>query len=211
MSALETALSHAPIVAVIRSTSRDDAERMARAAVLGGARVIEITFTVPEADRLIARLRSDLPDVVVGAGTVLTTQQADAAGAADAQFLVSPVFDERVIERGVDLGIPFIPGAFTPTEIGTAAAAGVHAVKVFPARVLGPTFVAATHEVMPDVRLMPTGGIEPDDVAAWLAAGAVAVGIAGALSAAWRRHGAAGVSETTRAAIAAARTRRSDS
>jgi len=207
MTALDAALAAVPVVAVVRHDDPADAERIARAAVAGGARVIEITFTVPDAEKLIARLAAELSGIVVGAGTVLTPAHVDAATAAGAGFLVSPVTDLELMRRSA--GVPFIPGAFTPTEVATASRAGAHAVKLFPARILGPAFVAALRETLPGVQLMPTGGIAPEHVGSWLDAGATAVGIAGALTEAWRRDGERGVENVTAAAVAAAHTARS--
>ena len=206
-SDLAAALASAPIVAVVRHDDAADAERIARAAVAGGATVVEITFTVPDAPRLIARLSDTLPGIVVGAGTVLTAGQATAAVDAGAAFLVSPVTDLELLQRNA--ATPFLPGAFTPTEVAAASRAGAYAVKLFPARTLGPGFVTAVRETLPGVRLMPTGGIAPGEVGAWLEAGATAVGIAGALAAAWRRDGERGVQNVTEVAVAAAHTARS--
>jgi len=207
MTALDAALAAVPIVAIVRHDSTEDAARIAYAAARGGARVIEITFTVPDAAVLIARLVAELPDVVVGAGTVLTAAQLDAAADAGAAFLLSPVTDPAILARAVERGIPAIPGAFSPTEVALGARGGAYAVKLYPARTLGPGFVAAIRDVLPGVKLLPTGGIGADDVAAWLDAGATAVGIAGALGTAWRRGGAEDVQQTMRAAVAAATNR----
>jgi len=209
MSALDAALAEAPVIAVVRHDDPAVAESIARAAVAGGVRIIEVTFTVPGADELIARLVDQLPDVVVGAGTVLTPEQVDAAADARAAFLVSPVTDAAVADRSAARGIPYLPGAFTPTEVATAARMGAYAVKIFPAASLGIGFVAGIGDVLPGVRLVPTGGIAPAQVGDWLNAGASAVGIAGALTTAWRRGGAEEVKDAAAAAIAAAMNTRS--
>jgi len=205
MSALDAAIAAAPVIAVIRHDDPAVAERIARAAVDGGIRLVEVTFTVPRAHDLIARLAGDLADVVVGAGTVLTTEQVDAASAAGAGFLVSPVTDAGVLARAAAQGVPFIPGAFTPTEVAAAARLGAHAVKVFPAATLGTGFLTSLAEVLPHVKLLPTGGIAPEKTGEWIAAGATAVGIAGALKTAWQRGGADAVTAVAATAIAAAR------
>jgi 2-dehydro-3-deoxyphosphogluconate aldolase / (4S)-4-hydroxy-2-oxoglutarate aldolase len=209
MIALETAVATAPVIAVIRHDDPAVAEAMARAAVAGGIRIVEITFTVPGAPEVIARLARELPDVVVGAGTVLTTSQMDAAASAGAGFVVSPVTDAAVAEAALGHGIPFIPGAFTPTEVAIAAQLGAYAVKIFPASTLGAGFVSSLAEVLPAVKLVPTGGIAPEQVGGWLAAGATAVGIAGALRGAWQRGGAEEVSTAAAAAVDAATNTRS--
>lgn len=193
------------MIAVIRHDDAEVAERIARSAVDGGIRIVEITFTVPRAQDLIARLTRDLAHVVVGAGTVLTTDQLDVAFAAGSAFLVSPLTDAGVVERAAALNVSFIPGAFTPTEVAAAARLGAHAVKVFPAAVLGTGFISSLAEVLPHVKLLPTGGIAPEETGTWITAGATAVGIAGALTTAWRRGGADAVSEAAATAIAATR------
>lgn len=207
---LDAALAAVPVIAVVRHDDAADAEQIAVAAIAGGIRVVEITFTVPDAAAVIARLRTAHPDAVVGAGTVLDPGQLDAAADAGAAFAVSPILDEAVAVRAAERQVPLIPGAFTPTEIARAALVGA-AVKIFPASALGPSFVAGIRDVLPHVRLMPTGGIGAADVGTWLAAGAHAVGIAGALGAAWRRGGAADVQTTAQNAVAAATAERSPS
>lgn len=204
MTPLAAALDAVPVVAVVRHDRAEDAAAIADAAIDGGIQVIEVTFTVPNAPELISAVRSRHPGAVVGAGTVLTTDQLDAAVVAGAEFAVSPVFDEEVAARAERRGMPFAPGAATPTEIARAASAGAALVKIYPAATLGPGFVRAVRDVLPTIPLMPTGGIRPADVEAWLDAGARAVGIAGALSSAWHHGGAAAVTDIARAAVAAA-------
>jgi len=204
------ALAAVPVVAVVRHADAAVAESIARAAIDGGIRAVEITFTVPGAAELIARLRADHHEVVVGAGTVLTPAQCDAAADAGAAFAVAPVLDQAVADRAASRGLALIPGAFTPTEVARAAACAP-AVKLFPASVLGIPFVSALRDVLPEVRLMPTGGIAAAAVGDWLAAGAAAVGLAGALTAAWRAGGADDVHRTTRIAVAAATAERNPS
>lgn len=209
MSALDVAIDAAPVIAVIRHDDPEVAALIARAAIDGGIRIVEVTFTVPGAHDVIRRLVDDLPEIVVGAGTVLTTQQVDAASSAGASFVVSPLTDAAVADAAAAAGVAHIPGAFTPTEVAAAARLGAYAVKIFPAATLGTGFVASLGEVLPGVKLMPTGGIAPAQTGEWIAAGACAVGIAGALTAAWRRGGAAEVSEAAAAAIAAVSNTRS--
>lgn len=204
MNALDKALAEAPVVAVVRHDSVEAAERIALAAIRGGIRLIEVTFTVPDADQLIERLRALDTGAVIGAGTVLTLEQLESAARAGAEFAVSPLIDEEIIARAVELGIPFLPGAFTPTEVARAMRAGAFAVKIFPASSLGTSFLSALRDVMPHVRLMPTGGIAADGVRAWLDAGAAAVGLAGALASAWREGQDAAVEKTARVAVTTA-------
>lgn len=204
MTAWSTALEERAVIGVIRHLDDDVAERIARAAVDGGIGVIEITFTVPAAARLITRLREDLPGVVIGAGTVLTGGALSAAVDAGAAFVVSPVVDADLMRAAATLGIPFVPGAATPTEAATASRHGASVVKIFPAAVLGTSFISSLRDVLPDVALIPTGGIRAADVDDWFAAGASAVGLAGALTAAWTTGGADAVRATARTATSAA-------
>ncbi|BDV29895.1 2-dehydro-3-deoxy-phosphogluconate aldolase [Microbacterium terricola] len=188
---------------MVRHSDDVIAERIARAAVDGGIGIIEITFTVPSAPQLIARLRQELPGIVIGAGTVLTAADVDAATAAGADFLVSPIADAEVMRAAAARSIRFIAGAATPTEVAAAWRGGAQAVKIFPAATLGPGFVSAVRDVLPGVPLIPTGGIRPADVGAWLSAGATAVGIAGSLTSAWQEGGADGVRAAAATAVTA--------
>jgi 2-dehydro-3-deoxyphosphogluconate aldolase/(4S)-4-hydroxy-2-oxoglutarate aldolase len=134
-----------------------------------------VTLTSRGAIDALGGLRRQLPPAaVVGAGTVLTTDQAKAAVDAGAAFLVSPVLD---LELATGTGVPFYPGGLTPTEIARAHQAGAPLVKLFPAAAVGPRYLEDLHGPLPDVRIMPTGGIDIADVAAWLTNGASAVGL----------------------------------
>jgi len=124
--------------------------------------------------------RTDGP-FVVGAGTILHSGQLGAARRAGADFAVAPLLDPDLVSTSVAQGLPFIPGAFSPTEAAGAWAAGATFVKLFPASALGPTFVRELRGPMPDVELVPTGGIDAGNAAAFLEAGAAAVGIGGAI------------------------------
>jgi 2-dehydro-3-deoxyphosphogluconate aldolase/(4S)-4-hydroxy-2-oxoglutarate aldolase len=201
MSRWSDAVAECPVIAVVRHEDDAVAEQIARAAAAGGIRLLEITFTVPSAAALIARLRRDLPDTVIGAGTVLTAAQVAEAADAGAEFMVSPITDREVISAASDRAVPFLAGAATPTEVASAASAGAAAVKIFPASSLGIAFVSAVKDVLPDIALMPTGGIRPADIASWLTAGATAVGLAGALTSAWKTGGADAVREEARLAV----------
>ena len=155
---------------------------LASALVDGGVAVMEFPLTNPEAVDAIARLRTKLQrDALIGAGSVLTPEQANAVIDAGAQFVVSPNTSLAVIDTCLNRGVPPIPGAMTPTEIMTAVQLGAPAVKVFPARGLGPAYIKDVLAPMPDLRLVPTGGINADNAQAFLRAGAFALGVGGAL------------------------------
>ncbi len=152
-----------------------------------GARAFEITFdgATAAADVLAVRealaTRLDGP-FLVGAGTVLRRPQLDAARRAGADFAVAPVFDRELVGTAADVGLPFIPGAFTPTEVAAAWAAGATFVKLFPASAVGASFVRELRGPMPDVQLMATGGVDASNAPGFLAAGAAAVGIGSAIT-----------------------------
>jgi len=186
----ETMFGGSAVVAVVRTDDDVRAADIARAVVAGGIGAVEITATVPGAAQLVAALRSELEGVAtIGAGTVLTAAQADEFAGVGAAFMMSPALNHDVIAVAHAAGIPFLPGVLTPTEAWTAASLGVAAVKLFPAGSVGTGHLRALREVLPDIAFVPTGGIEPDDVAGWLDAGAVAVGVGGAFARAHRRGG----------------------
>jgi len=169
-------------VAVVRLHSTEAALRVVDALHEGGVHALEITVTVPDALRVIAAVAARFGDAVcVGVGTVLDAATARAAVDAGAAYVVSPVFRPDVLAEAHRLGVPAMPGAFTPTEALVAHEAGADVVKIFPADSLGPAFIKGVLAPMPFLRLMPTGGVTPDNVPTWLAAGAVAVGLGGAL------------------------------
>jgi 2-dehydro-3-deoxyphosphogluconate aldolase/(4S)-4-hydroxy-2-oxoglutarate aldolase len=162
------------LVAVLRRVP--DLDAVAAELAAAGVGVLEVTLDGDDALDGIARLRAR-GDVTVLAGTVRTAEQAEAAVAAGAEALVSPVFAGAVLARGRQLGVPVIPGALTPTEIEAAWHAGAAMVKLFPARLGGPRYVADVLKPLPDVPLVCTGGVGAAEAAAYLAAGAAAVGV----------------------------------
>jgi 2-dehydro-3-deoxyphosphogluconate aldolase/(4S)-4-hydroxy-2-oxoglutarate aldolase len=169
-------------VAVVRLQSTEAAIRVADALHAGGVTALEITVTVPDAFSVIAAVVRRFGDeVCVGVGTVLDAETARGAVAAGAQYVVSPVCRPAVIEESHRLGVPAMPGAITPNEILTAHDAGADIVKIFPADNFGPGYIKSVLAPMPFLRLMPTGGVTPDNVGSWLSAGAVAVGLGSAL------------------------------
>jgi 2-dehydro-3-deoxyphosphogluconate aldolase/(4S)-4-hydroxy-2-oxoglutarate aldolase len=169
-------------VAVVRLHSTEAAIRVADALHAGGVTALEITVTVPDAFAVIsAVVRRFGDEVCVGVGTVLDVETARGAVAAGAQYVVSPVFRPALIAESHRLGVPAMPGAITPTEMLTAHEAGADIVKIFPADTFGPGYIKSVLAPMPFLRLMPTGGVTPENVGSWLAAGAVAVGLGGSL------------------------------
>jgi 2-dehydro-3-deoxyphosphogluconate aldolase/(4S)-4-hydroxy-2-oxoglutarate aldolase len=166
------------IVAVVRSPDGAQLVEVARALVDGGVRVVEITLTVPDALEVVRQVRRALGDrILLGAGTVLDVETARAALLAGAEYLVAPTVNLEVIRLCQRYDKLVMPGAFTPTEILTAWEAGADIVKVFPAEVVGPAFFKALRGPLPQVRLMPTGGVDLSTAAAFLQAGACCLGI----------------------------------
>jgi len=170
------------IVAVVRAESGEQLAAVAGALADGGVTGIEITFTVPDAVDVIRDVRRRLGDrIVLGAGTVLDPETARAAILAGAEFLVGPTVNLDVIRLAHRYDKAIMPGAFTPTEILLAWEAGADIVKVFPAEVGGPPYFKAIRGPLPQVRLMPTGGVDLDTAEAFLKAGACCLGVGSAL------------------------------
>lgn len=177
-----TRVLNSGIVAIIRSQSSEQLVEVAKALYEGGVDVLEVTFTVPNVLNIIAEVKKALGNkVLLGAGTVLDTETARAAILAGAEFIVSPAVNIDVIRLCNRYDKLIMPGAFTPTEIITAWDAGADVVKVFPADFVGPQYLKAIHGPLPQVRLMPTGGVNLDTIHDFLKAGACAVGLGGAL------------------------------
>ena len=149
-----------------------------------GVRAFEITLDAPEGADDLAAVRAHLAgrDCLVGAGTILRPEQLDAARAAGADFGVAPLLDVPLLHSAVTGGLPFIPGAMTPSEASAAWDAGATFVKLFPASAVGPAFVRELLGPLPHVQLIPTGGIDGGNAGAFLGAGAAAVGIGSAIT-----------------------------
>jgi 2-dehydro-3-deoxyphosphogluconate aldolase/(4S)-4-hydroxy-2-oxoglutarate aldolase len=170
------------IVAVIRARSGEQLVEVAQALLAGGVEVMEVTFTVPGAVRVLGRVADQLGDqILLGAGTVLDSETARAALLAGAQFIVSPNTNVDVIRMCRRYGKLAMPGALTPTEVVTAFEAGADIVKIFPCDLGGPPYLKALHGPLPHIPLMPTGGITLDNAAQYLKAGACALGVGGSL------------------------------
>ena len=170
------------IVAVVRASESLQLVEVVKALADGGVTVAEITMTVPGALDVVRQARKELGDrVLLGAGTILDAETARAALLAGAEFLVSPTLNLDVIRMCRRYDKVVMPGAFTPTEILTAWEAGADIVKVFPADVVGPAFFKAIRGPLPQVRVMPTGGVDLKTATAFLQAGACCLGVGGQL------------------------------
>ncbi|TFV65575.1 UNVERIFIED_ORG: bifunctional 4-hydroxy-2-oxoglutarate aldolase/2-dehydro-3-deoxy-phosphogluconate aldolase [Bacillus sp. AZ43] len=172
------------LVMVLRAPDPETALQAARAAIDAGVRVVEVTFTVPDAAEVIADLAasSAADGTLIGAGTVRTPEQADTALSRGARFVVSPGLDEALVRRLTDDDVLALPGILSPSEAMRALAAGAQALKLFPASAVGPDYLGALLGPMPELQIVPSGGVGPGNAGRWLAAGAVAVGMAGPFS-----------------------------
>ncbi len=176
------ALSGAGVIAVLRCASAQQAVRAVEALHAGGVTGIEITFSTPGAAEAIDALARRYGDeLYLGAGTVLTEDQARSSVDAGARFLVSPGTDPELAPTMLATGAAVYLGSLTPSEVMQAIRLGAHAIKIFPASLGGPDYLRALRGPFPHTPLMPTGGVRFDNVGAWLAAGAVAVGAGGDL------------------------------
>jgi 2-dehydro-3-deoxyphosphogluconate aldolase/(4S)-4-hydroxy-2-oxoglutarate aldolase len=166
------------IVAIVRSPDSRQLVEVCGALADGGVTVVEITMTVPDALDVLRQVRQALGDrVLLGAGTILDAETGRAALLAGAEYLVSPTLNLDVVRLCQRYGKLAMPGCFTPTEILAAREAGADIIKVFPAEVLGPAFFKAVRAPLPQVRLMPTGGVDLTTAAKFLEAGACCLGV----------------------------------
>jgi len=171
------------VVAVIRAESADEAMEKSGACIAGGIKAIEITFTVPGAQDILKQLKSKYGDeIILGAGTVLDSETARLAILAGAEFVVSPCFNVELAKHCNRYTIPYMPGCMTITEMVTALESGVDIIKLFPGSNFGPDFIKAVKGPLPHVSIMPTGGVDLENVTEWVKAGVVAVGIGGGLT-----------------------------
>ncbi|MFE4711361.1 bifunctional 2-keto-4-hydroxyglutarate aldolase/2-keto-3-deoxy-6-phosphogluconate aldolase [Paenibacillus sp. NPDC056722] len=172
------------VVAVIRGDHPEDAYKMSAACIDGGLNNIEVTFTTPSADVVIKRLVEEYGDrAVIGAGTVLDPLTARIAILAGAEFVVSPSFEEETAKMCNLYSIPYMPGCMTLNEMKEALKFGVDVLKLFPGSAFGPDYIKAVKGPMPYVNIMPTGGVDLNNMDKWINGGSLAVGIGGNLTA----------------------------
>lgn len=169
-------------VAVIRMEDPSKLIKVAEAISEGGVKAIEITMTVPNAIETIARACREIGEkVLIGVGSILNTEMAQKAVDAGAKYVVSPIFKKEIIDLAHKNDVPAMPGTFTPTEVELAYEAGADIIKIFPADVLGMSFIKGIKAPMPHLQVMPTGGVSLTNAGDWLRAGACAVGVGSAL------------------------------
>jgi 2-dehydro-3-deoxyphosphogalactonate aldolase len=183
MTSLDAALARLPLVAILRGIAPDEAEPIGEALLRAGFALIEVRLNSPQPCDSIRRLAAAFGgDVVIGAGTVLTPQQVTEVHAAGGRLIVMPHADVEVIRAAKAAGLWCVPGIATPTEAFAALGAGADALKLFPAELLNPAVLKAMRAVLPrDARVLPVGGITPERMKAFVAAGAFGFGLGSAL------------------------------
>src|SRR5919107_3720311 len=165
------------LLAIIRADGAETALACVQTLVEAGITALEVSLTTPGGVEAIAKARSQYdPDILIGAGTVVTAEQADEVAAARADFTVTPAIT-RGAHRSIELGLPLLCGALTPTEVVAALDLGATAVKIFPAKVYGPGYFAELRAPLPDAPLIAVGGVDAQSAPKYLAAGALAVGV----------------------------------
>lgn len=179
-----TKITDVGVVAVVRAESGEKAKRIADACMEGGVPAIELTFTVPFAHKVIEELAKEYSDgsMILGAGTVMDSETARIAILSGAQYIVSPYFDPETVRLCNRYRVPAMPGAMTIKEVVSAMEAGADVVKVFPGEAFGPKILKAIKGPVPQAKLMPTGGVDVNNVGEWIKAGACAIGAGGALT-----------------------------
>lgn len=173
------------LVVVVRAENPETAKRITEACLKGGAAAIEITYTVPGATKVIEELaKTYKPDeIIIGAGTVLDPETARIAILAGAQYVVSPSFNVNTLKLCNRYQVPCMPGVMTAEGVVEAMEAGADILKIFPGELYGPKIIKAFSGPLPQANMMPTGGVSIENVAEWIKAGAVAVGVGGNLTA----------------------------
>lgn len=178
------AIAEVGVIAVVRAENSQQAKKIAKACIEGGVNAIEITYTVPGATDVIRALNDTFTDeLVLGAGTVLDSETARIAILAGAKYIVSPSFNMDTCKLCNRYQVPYMPGCMTITEIVKAIEAGADIIKVFPGSAFGPSIIKAIKGPLPQVALMPTGGVDLENVGEWIKNGCIAVGVGGKLTA----------------------------
>lgn len=199
-----SAITGTGLVAVVRANNEDEAFRITDACLEGGCKSIELTFTVPGADKVIEALAKKYApgEIMLGAGTVLDSETARIAILSGANYVVSPGFNAEACKLCNRYRVPYMPGCMTITEVLTAMEAGADVVKIFPADLFGPKIIKDIKGPLPHAKMMPTGGVDVGNVDQWIKAGAVAVGAGSSLTAGAKTGDYAKVTATAKEFIA---------
>jgi 2-dehydro-3-deoxyphosphogluconate aldolase / (4S)-4-hydroxy-2-oxoglutarate aldolase len=184
-------------VAIVRALNEDQAFRITEACLAGGIKAVEITFTVPNADKVIKKLAMQYKSgsLLLGAGTVLNPETAALALDSGAEYIISPCLNVKTVEFCVKRGVACMPGAMTVKEAVECMEAGADIVKIFPAELFGPAIIKAFKAPLPNLPLMPTGGVSLENVGEWIKAGSLAVGVGGNLTAGAKTGNYAAITE----------------
>lgn len=182
-------------VAVIRTSTYAEAKEISIAAIKGGMKIIEVTMSVTDAPKLIKELKEEYKDACVGAGTVLSKDAVDACIENGADFIVSPCLDEEVAAYAIQRKALIIPGLMTMSEVNKAYKLGLRFIKVFPGSVVGKGFIGAAKSIFPDLSIMPTGGVNKDNIGEWIQAKADCSGIGSDLNKVFKSSGTDGVTK----------------
>ena len=182
-------------VAVIRTKTYEEAKEISIASIEGGMKIIEVTMSVPNAPELIKELKDQYNGTCVGAGTVLTKDAVDDCIENNADFIVSPCIDEEIIKYAIQRKVLIIPGLMTMSELNKVYKMGLRFIKVFPGNVVGKGFIGSAKSIFEDISIMPTGGVNKDNISEWIQAGADCSGIGSDLNKAYKSNGAVGVKE----------------
>jgi len=179
---LAASLMQLPLVAILRGLTPAEAPGIGQALTRAGFVLLEVPLNSPQPLESLAALAAQHPDLLIGAGTVMSAADVRNVHAAGGRLIISPHFDTEVVHEALRLGLACMPGVATPSEAFAALKAGAHALKLFPAEMIGPAVVKALRAVLPaNVPLLPVGGVNPDNMAAWRKAGASGFGIGSAL------------------------------
>lgn len=197
-------MTEAGLVAVVRASNAEEAIKISDACLEGGCPSIELTFTVPGAHKVIEALAAkyNKGEMLLGAGTVLDSETARTAILAGANYIVSPGFNLETAKLCNRYRVPYMPGCMTITEVLTAMEAGADIIKIFPADLFGPTIIKDIKGPLPHAKLMPTGGVDVNNVDQWIKAGAVAVGAGSSLTKGAKTGDYATITETAKQFIA---------
>ena len=195
-----TKIQDSGILAVVRAETTDEAQRIAEACLEGGVSAIELTFTVPHADKVIEFLANKYSpeEMILGAGTVMDSQTARMAMLCGAQYIVSPYFDIETVKLCNRYRMAVMPGVMSVREAVMAMEAGADILKIFPADLFGPKIIKDIKGPLPYAKMMPTGGVTADNAGEWIKAGAVALGAGGSLTAGAKTGDYALITETAK-------------